>query len=125
MKLRGLERDQLLRKIQEWRTKAGKEVDPFNRYLSLFIAYNIFYNLYKKTQDPSANLFHGDSVRAVEVQSLADPDVLFRALELELKGYVSFIPIYREEFWDGGVPISETLAEAFNEENSEKTVKCF
>jgi hypothetical protein len=123
IKLRAIERDQLVRKIQEWRIKAGKEVDPFDRYLSLFIAYNIFYNLYKKTQDPGANLFHGDSTRAVEARSLADRAILFKTLEPELKGYVRFIPIYGEEFWDGGVPIRKTLAEALNDENSDKTVE--
>lgn len=62
-------------------------------------------------------------MRAVEVQSLADPGYLFKTLELELKDYVSFIPIYREEFWDGGVPIRETLAGALDEENPDKTVE--
>jgi len=88
--LKKTERNNLLRKIREWRTKAENEADPFNKYLSLFIAYNIFYNLYKKTQDPNANLFHGDSARAVEVQSLADRIILFKTLESELKGYVRF-----------------------------------
>jgi hypothetical protein len=120
--LRTIERDKLLRKIQEWRVKAGEETDPFDRYLSLFIAYNIFYNLFKKTKDPNANLAHGDSARAVETQSLAHPDALFKILEPELRRYVNLIPIYREEFWDGGVPIRGTLIEALNEKNSVKTL---
>jgi len=121
-RLRIIERDKLLRKIQEWKAKAGKEEDPFDKYLSLFIAYNILYNLYKKTNDSNANLARGDSTRAVEVQLLADPDILLRTLESELKSYVGFIPIYREEFWDGNVPIRETLVGALDAKNSAKTL---
>lgn len=34
----------LLDKIKEWQEKARQEEDPFNEYLSFFIAYNIFSN---------------------------------------------------------------------------------
>jgi hypothetical protein len=121
IEMRIVERDNILAKIHEWRTKARKEMDPFNRYLSLFIAYNIFYNLYKKTQDPKADLFYGDSARAVETQSLVDSDLLFKMLKSELVEYVSFIPLYREESWEG-VPICKTLAKALNDKNPHMVV---
>ena len=112
-RLRIIERDKLLRKIEEWRTKAVNEKDPFDKYLSLFVAYNIFYNLYKKTEHPDANLAHGDSSRAVETQSLADPIPLFNSLRPQLKSYVNFIPIYREEFWDGEIPDTRDPGKSF------------
>jgi hypothetical protein len=40
------ERDMLLEKVKEWLKKAKQERDAFNKYVSLFIAYNILYNLY-------------------------------------------------------------------------------
>jgi hypothetical protein len=111
----------MLKKIQEWVTKAESEADPFNRYLSLFIAYNIFYNLYKKTQNSDADLFYGDSLRAIETQTLADSNFLIKTLEPELTEYINFIPVYREEFWES-IPISRTLREVHDKENSSKTL---
>jgi len=60
------ERGMLLRKIEGWRVKAHRESDPFDKYISIFIAYNIFYNLYKKTRDPSADITYGDRDKAIE-----------------------------------------------------------
>ncbi|MDH5732977.1 MAG: hypothetical protein OEY88_04245 [Candidatus Bathyarchaeota archaeon] len=123
--MRKMERDMLLRKIEEWRIKAQIETDPFNKYLSIFIAYNIFYNLYKKTEHPGADLTCGDSTRAVETRSLIDSEKLLEQLKSELIEYLGFIPIYREEFWNRHrrVPIFETLDSAFNVGNAEKTIE--
>jgi hypothetical protein len=69
-----LEREkELLEKIHEWQTKAGSEIDPFNKYISLFTAYNIFYNLYAKkkgTTTQNADFASGDSKRATDTISL-------------------------------------------------------
>jgi hypothetical protein len=84
---------------EEWKTKALRENDPFNKYLSAFIAHNLFYNLYKKTEHPSADLFFGDSERAIEVRKLIDDNgLLFEILKPELEVYVGFIPTYSEEY---------------------------
>lgn len=115
----------LLKKIEQWKRKAMNETDPFDRYLSIFIAYNIFYNLYKKTENPSADLIYGDSTRAIEVQSLIGSSKLLKLLEPNLKEYFELIPIYREEYWgrQKEVPIYETLVAAYYDENAEKTIE--
>jgi len=125
------ERGMLLRKIEEWRLKAHRESDPFDKYISLFIAYNIFYNLYKKTRNPLADLSHGDRDRAIEVLSLInerDAYQLFYSIQSDLEEYISIIPIFREEYWPSNrarnkVAISEALKEAYKEGNARKIVE--
>lgn len=93
--------------------------------MSIFIAYNIFYNLYKKTEYPSADLTYGDSIRAIEPQSLIDSGKLLELLRSELKEYLEFIPIYREEFWNKQkrVPIFKTLDSAFKAGDAKKIIE--
>jgi hypothetical protein len=69
-------------------------------------------------------LSFGDSERAIETQALVNDRVLFQTLKPELKEYVEFIPIYREEYWGRGrgIPISKTLTKAFNEGDSKTSV---
>lgn len=119
------ERDFLLEKIEEWQKKAQCEEDPFNRYVSTFIAYNIFYNLYKKTKDPKADLTFRDSSRAIETQFLIKEDQLFRTLKPDLKEYIKYIPIYREEYWNRQrkVAIRAALAKAYHENNAKKVIE--
>lgn len=115
----------LLRKIREWQEKAQHETDPFNRYISIFIANNIFYNLYKKTKDPSADLTYGDRDRAIGILPLVDENRLFQSLKRELAVYIDFIPIYRDEYWnkDDYVPINESLEEAFQKKDKKTTME--
>lgn len=107
------------------KTKAQYETDPFNKYLSIFIAYNIFYNLFKKSENPNADLTYGDNLRAIETQSLMDSKKILRQLKGKWQKYLHFIPIYREEFWGRKkkVPIYKTLIAALNEGNDERTVE--
>ena len=123
------ERDMLLRKIEEWQTKARLESDSFNKYLSIFIAYNIFYNLYEKTRHPSADLTYGDKERAVATLSLlTNVDQLLRSIQSDLEDYLAIIPVFREEYWPtkrarGKVAISRTLKEAVQEGDAMKAVE--
>jgi hypothetical protein len=115
----------LLKKIEEWKRKASHENDPFDKYLSIFIAYNIFYNLFKKTEEPSADLTFGDSERAIETQALVANEDLFQTLKPELKDYLGLIFVYREEYWGRAerVPISQTLREAFNHDDAKTSIE--
>lgn len=126
--MRIIERDILLRKISEWEEKARKEDDPFNKYISIFIAYNIFYNLFKKTRDPEADLTYGDSSRAIEILLLIDDSRLFQLLRNDLSVYIAFIPIYRDEFWTkedeaAGRAINVVLENAFEKEDKKTTME--
>lgn len=56
--------EELLKKIEEWQRKANDEADPFNNYISVFIAYNIFYNLYaKKRVEISTLTIHKETAK--------------------------------------------------------------
>jgi len=120
--MKKIERDLLLEKIGEWQIKAQNENDPFNKYLSIFIAYNIFYNLYKKSEQPKANLSRDDSKRAVATLSLMNKSLLFESLKADLEQYLKFIFIYSEEFW-GKVGISYTLKGAFQRNDAEESIE--
>lgn len=119
----------LLGKIEEWQAKARLESGPFNKYVSIFIAYNIFYNLYEKTRHPSADLTYGDNKRAIATLSLLrDVDKLLDSVQPDLKEYIQIIPVFREEYWPtkrarDKVAISKTLKEALKEGNAEKAVE--
>ncbi len=123
--MRVIERDMLLRKIEEWQEKAQHETDPFNRYVSAFTAYNIFYNLYEKTRNPSANLDRGDKFRAIKIIALLNENELFQSLRDDLSEYVAFIPIYRDEYWHKGdaIPINRALEEGVEKEDKRRTME--
>lgn len=123
--MRIIERDMLIEKIEEWRNKARRERDSFNQYLSIFIAYNIFYNLFKKTRDPSADLTYGDKFRAIEIVPLMDENRVFQSLKNDLSAYIDFIPIYRDEYWfkRDEVPINKQLEEAFERKDKRRTIE--
>lgn len=118
---------ELLEKVKEWQTKAGSETDPFNKYVSLFTAYNIFYNLYAKKKGTTQNVdfASGDSKRATDTISVIDVDRLFLLIESDLKEYLSIIPVFREEYWkikDVRVPISERLKKSFEAKDKAHTL---
>jgi hypothetical protein len=123
--LRITERDILLGKIDEWQKKARREQDPFNKYVSIFTAYNILYNLYKKTKEPTADLTYKDGLRAIEVLPLLDASQLFELLKNDLSAYINFIPVYRDEYWNKKrqASINAILAEAFKKEDKKRTVE--
>lgn len=117
---------ELLEKVEEWQNKANRETDPFNRYVSFSIAYNIFYNLYAKRKSWS-DFARGDSNRATTTISLVEVDQLFRTIESDLRKYLLIIPIFREEYWptrssSKRVPIAETLRASFEAGNAGEAI---
>lgn len=121
--------EELLEKIEEWRAKANSESDSFNKYISVFIAYNIFYNLYAKSKsaNPQADFTQGDSKRAEATISLIEAGELFPLIESDLREYVTIIPIFRNEHWSTRnspkrVAIAETLKESLHAKNAKRTI---
>lgn len=120
---------ELLEKIEEWQSKARSEIDPFNKYVSMFIAYNIFYNLYakKKSRNFNVDYTQGDSIRATDTIALVEADRLFESLKTEVKGYLLVIPVFGEEYWPkpnapNRIPISEALRKNFEARNKFETI---
>lgn len=122
----------LLEKIREWQTKANSESDPFDKYVSIFIAYNIFYNLYEKRKKSfsDTDFVSGDSKRAVSTVELVEPDELFAQVVPDLARYVQIIPVFREEYWprkyvrkeSRGVALSERIKINFSGSNKKETI---
>jgi len=124
--------DDLLEKIGDWQSKANSESDPFNKYVSMFIAYNIFYNLYEKRKkgwvDPDFTF--GDSKRAVGTIELVEPDELFEQIRQNLAYYVRIIPVFKEEYWPKeqdrkgvrGVALAESIKANFSDNNKKETI---
>ena len=122
---------ELIEKIEEWREKANSEADPFDKYISIFIAYNIFYDLYekRKTDDFDKDFSSGDTRRAIGVVELADSNKLFNEINSDLAKYLEIIPVFREEYWTEKLrgelrraPISEELKTAFHNADKKKTI---
>lgn len=124
-----MQEKELLEKIDEWQVKAKSETDPFDKYVSMFIAYNIFYNLYakKKSGNNKTDFSQRDSHRATATTSLIKADQLLVSLEPDLREYVSIIPVFREEYWprqnsSRNVPIAQTLKASFRDRDAENTI---
>jgi len=116
-----IQEKELLEKVGEWTAKARVESDPFNKYVSMFIAYNIFYNLYAwKRSNGSYEDYSGkDSRNATATISLVKADKLLKSIAPELPEYLLIIPVFREEYWPrkkpSGVPIAQTLKASFKD----------
>ena len=122
----------LIEKIIEWQTKANSENDPFDKYVSIFIAYNIFYNLYeKKKTGVFEDFVFGDSRRAIRTIELVEPHQLFSVIFSDLAEYLHIIPVFNEEYWPqrilkngtAGMPISATLERAYSSRDEKQCVE--
>jgi hypothetical protein len=119
----------LLEKVGDWQKKSRLEHDTFNRYASVFIAYNTFYNLYAETLDPNVDLSFGDSIRATSTLNLvSDKAKLFREMKSRIEEYAQVIPLFLEEYWPRSnskdrVAIAETLKEALAEGDADKALE--
>ncbi|MBR9676618.1 hypothetical protein GOV04_00565 [Candidatus Woesearchaeota archaeon] len=58
-----------LSRINAWISKSDSAKDKFDKFISLFIAYNMFYNLYAKSKNENANL-HENKKNALAVNKL-------------------------------------------------------
>jgi len=63
--------------ICEWVKKSNEDNDPFDKFISLFIAFNMFYNLYALYKDPYTDLEHGDRDKALSTLELLDKTAFF------------------------------------------------
>jgi hypothetical protein len=122
------ERDMALAKIDEWRAKADGDLDPFNKYVSLFIAYNVFYALYEKTRN--ADDFRDSEGAISTLDLISDRTELFQEMESDIREYAQIIPVYefREEYWPTNkatnkIPISQSLKQALNEKNANQAIE--
>ncbi len=113
-------------KIHEWWLKGRKEEDPFDKYVSIFITYNMLYNLYAKTRYPGTDSSRDDRGKAIRMLELvSEPGRLVHRLDDYLGDYLNFIPIYSEEYWEGkiGIPISDALRFAYREGWAKETIE--
>ena len=125
------EREQhvLLQRIEEWRRKSHQEENPFDSYMSIFIAYNIFYSLYWNTRYSSRAQNRGDQRKALATTALLNgSDQLFQRIQPALENYLRIIPIYRREYWPHSralnrVSISEELELAIQAGDAKRTVE--
>lgn len=123
-----IQEKELLEKVEEWQAKARRETDPFNKYVSVFIAYNIFYNLFaRKTGKFRGDFTRSDSRRATATVSLVKADELSSLIESDLREYVRIIPVFREEYWpwhnaSKSVPIAQTLKTSLQSGDARKTI---
>ena len=123
----------LLRKIKEWQEKANAEDDPFDKYISMFIAYNIFYNLYemKRTNNFDEDSYDHDRDKAINAIKLSNSVQLFDEISAELDAYLKMIPVFREEYWPRknlgkgkqGLPLAKSLKAAFLRSDKNEVVK--
>ena len=109
-------RSYLLSRVRDYQSKSRAEEDPFNRYASIFIAYNTLYSLYGEMLFPEADLSRKDFELAVGASELVSaPRTLIEHLQPELGLYLELIPVFREEYYSESrtrIPISVALKDA-------------
>lgn len=118
------------RRAKIWIKKAERTNDEFDKYFSLYVAFNILYNIYYFTsEDGRANKCSSDSRRADNIVKLIlDPKQFVIHNENLIKKYIYSIPIFGEEYWrrcrkNKGEGISKLLKNAFENKNYSEVVK--
>jgi hypothetical protein len=77
-----------IRRSVGWIKKSEKSKDSFDRYISLFISFNILYNLYAKVKNPRTELIRGDYRRAQEaVKLIRDHERVFNEVLSEINPF--------------------------------------
>src|SRR5437667_4387109 len=116
--LRRDDREALLNRSQEWRDRASREDDPFNKYFSLWLAFNVFYSLLWKTIRGGNDMIRKDAEAATLTMTLvSEPRLLLQELQPVFSDCLTIIPVFREEYWPSNkssyrVPISESMKRA-------------
>src|SRR5438094_3036666 len=113
----------ILEKTFDWVAKSRTDTDPYDKYVSIFIAFNIFYNLVAKTRNPRTNLRFGDGKRAIGVRKLLDSSAVISHLGEFLDAYLPMIPVSSEEYLDNGIPIADTLRKAYAAGDAEQALE--
>ena len=127
-----------LEKINGWRNKSYSEDDPIDKYISLFISYNIFYNLYAiteksenidgewitiKRKDFDEAIHKRDKKKVTKPIDLVNVDVLYQHVKNDdLEGYLYIISRFREEYW-GSQEIKRSLRRNFRDPNKKKETR--
>jgi Apea-like HEPN len=117
----------MLDKVVEWCAKAEHDDDPFDRYVSYFIAFNILYNTYAVELRSGVDLSTGDRTRAVGAGNLiTNASLAIENMGSALTDYIRMIPIYGEEYWHTwgkpDIPISQSLKESFDHRDHPNTI---
>lgn len=93
------------RKVLGWITKGDAESDPFDKYVSYFIAFNVLYSTHYALEHPGSDLTRRDRQQAISVLGkLNDQESLVQSLEPTLREYLDVIPVSSEEYWNEGEP---------------------
>jgi hypothetical protein len=61
-------------RIRQWISKSDTTTDAFDKYISLFIAFNMFYNLWNRVKNPEKKeIRENDGVKVMNVIELIEP----------------------------------------------------
>jgi hypothetical protein len=113
----------LKEKVEEWKRKAKNERDPFNKYFTLYVAYNIIYGYFEKPRN-----YDKDKADKV-IEKIKNPENLVISIRSQLAEYLDLTPIFREEYWyrkDEGKRengIHYLMKKAYQDENHKETLK--
>lgn len=112
----------LMKKVSEWKEKAKNESNPFNKYFTLYVAYNIVYGYFGE------NRFRDRDNADRIVRKIENPEKFIGSIEGLLEEYLHLIPVFREEYWDQGNErigsgIDAQLKKAYQERNYEETLR--
>lgn len=121
-----IDRMYLNNKASEWISKGAHENDPFNRFFSYFVTYNILYNLYARIKNPSVDLSTNDKNRSVKVHELIkDPRQFIHENDDDIHSFIRMLRKFRKEKWtvNSAESINDSLERSYINRNYKLVIR--
>lgn len=93
--------EKVLERVKQWQIKASQENNSFNRFISLWIAYNMIYGIYSKKEYPLESFDkNNDGEKAVRIKNLLiNSEPLKQYLIQNTSELADSLAPFREEYW--------------------------
>lgn len=92
--------NQVLERAEQWQEKANNQNNSFDRFISLWIAYNMVYGLYSKKECPNESPMENEGGKAIRIKKLIrDSEPLKQYLIQITPEFAEMLNIFREEHW--------------------------
>jgi hypothetical protein len=116
---------EVLRRIDEWVDKGNEEQDPFNKFISYWVAFNALYCLRAKKENPTIDETRGDRKKAIQIKVLISNRLDYIELYDEIITLLNKLNNFIPEKWSDGDKkyIKDELRDALNKPNNEKILE--
>ncbi|MGQ4894447.1 MAG: hypothetical protein ACP6IQ_07500 [Candidatus Njordarchaeia archaeon] len=108
-----------VRKIIEWIKKAETEKDGYNRFFSLWVAFNTFYNLISNKQSERERI-----LETLETLNDSEKKILFKMLKEDIRHWLKPRYILKLKIQGEYKRVNKELIERLEQNDYEESLKC-